>query len=265
MASLKTAVVTGGNRGLGLELVRQMAEESTTTWGKIYALCRKTSENLTALAQSRPEVVVVVEGIDVSSDGVGETLKASCLKDAGIDLLVHNAGGYGPLEGFPTEADMYASQSLANVTMDRLRGALELNTLGPLRVTQALLDNLKKTPESSKIVIISSAMGSIADNTSGGHYGYRTAKAGINMIGRSLAQDLKQDGIAVGLVHPGFVLTGFDSGAQHDKDPTKRRQGQRDVDVSATGVLQAIEKITLENTGAFWHGNYGEGVKQLPW
>ena len=101
-------------------------------------------------------------------------------------------------------------------------------------------------------------MGSIADNTSGGHYGYRAAKAAVNMIGKSLAQDLRLDGIVVGMIHPGFVKTGFDR-------TTEKRPGQRNVDESVKGVLQAIAQVTMETTGCFLHGNYGDGVQTLPW
>jgi NAD(P)-dependent dehydrogenase (short-subunit alcohol dehydrogenase family) len=101
-------------------------------------------------------------------------------------------------------------------------------------------------------------MGSIQDNTSGSHYGYRTAKAAANMIGKSLAMDLQSDKIAVGMIHPGFVATGFDGG-------DGSREGQRGVDVSVKGVLQAVDQVTLENTGCFLDGGYGEGVRPLIW
>jgi tubulin alpha len=122
------------------------------------------------------------------------------------------------------------------------------------------------TAHPKKVIIISSAIGSIEENGSGGHYGYRTSKAGVNMIGKSLAMDLKDDNICVGLIHPGYVLTGFDNAKRGQAKPSEERNpGQRDVGPSATGVLQAIDKVTMETTGSFWHGNYGEGVKQLPW
>ena len=121
-----------------------------------------------------------------------------------------------------------------------------VNTLGPLRITHALLDNLGK---GSKVVIITSRMGSVADNTSGGYYGYRVSKAGVNMIGMSLRHDLEPRGIAVALLHPGMVATGMTGG-----------QGI-DVQQSAAGLIQRIDELDMSNSGSFWHA---EGYA-LPW
>lgn len=254
------AVVTGANRGLGLELCRQLAAKPA--YGNVYALCRHSNEALSSLMDSNNENKIrIVENVDVTSDTVASTLQETFHnndKDAmiPIDLVIHNAGAYGPGE-FESASDMYESQTLENITAERLQHAFSLNSVAPLLVTKALLPNLRAAAR-GKVIIISSAMGSIADNTSGGHYGYRAAKAAINMIGTSLAVDLKDDGIAVGLVHPGFVLTGFDGGRE-------RRPGQRDADESATGVLQAVDQISMETTGNFLHGNYGEGVLPMQW
>jgi NAD(P)-dependent dehydrogenase (short-subunit alcohol dehydrogenase family) len=269
--SSMNAVVTGANRGLGLELVKQLCDKGDAT-STIYALCRKTSEALSALASNSNEKVTIVEGIDVSNDDVTEKLQSVFPPTIPIDLLIHNAGAFGPPENFPDEASIYDSQTLESITMDRMRYAFELNTLGPLRVTQALLPNLKTaaaaaSDTTTKVIIVSSLMGSITDNTSGGIYGYRTAKAGVNMVGMSLAQDLKKDhtNIAVGLVHPGFVLTGFGGTDGKDHPEERRRPGQQDVGPSAKGVLDAVDAVNMANTGAFLHGNYGEGVKPLNW
>mmetsp|Transcript_5247 Transcript_5247/g.7588 ORF Transcript_5247/g.7588 Transcript_5247/m.7588 type:complete len:256 (+) Transcript_5247:94-861(+) len=254
--SLKTAVVTGANRGLGLEIVKQLSEREDV--GKIFALCRKAGDKLKAT-----EKIEVVEGINIMDDAVVKKLqdlfktKSSSLTP--IHCLIHNAGAYGPPEKFNGIGEIFQSQSLSNVTMERMRFAFEVNTLAPLKITQALQPNLKE-----KVIIITSLMGSITDNTSGGSYGYRTAKAGVNMIGKSLAEDLKEDGIAVGLIHPGIVATGFGNSEGKDWE-TKLFSSQRGVVESAKGVLEAVDSITIETTGAFLHGNYGEGVKPLPW
>ena len=261
----KNIIITGANRGLGLELVRQLSTQPTTT--KIFALCRKTSAALTTLASSHnstPAIVIVVEDVDVSQDTCVATLQSTFGSSTAttitpIDLLIHNAGAYGPPENFSNPSEMYASQTLDSISMDRMRGSIELNTLGPLRVTQALLPNLRAS-ESSKVIIISSLMASLEDNTSGGHYGYRTAKAGANMIGKCLAEDLRNDNIAVGMVHPGYVLTGFQG-----SEITELNPGQRMVEPSVKGVLEAMDAITMETTGSFLHGNYGEGVKSISW
>jgi NAD(P)-dependent dehydrogenase (short-subunit alcohol dehydrogenase family) len=179
--------------------------------------------------------VGIVEGIDVSSDDAVAPLQAffATKDDAKIipmDLLIHNAGAFSPPENFADDGAVFASKSLHNVTMDRMRYGFELNTLGPLRVTQALLPNLEKEAVgTTKVIIITSMMGSISDNTSGGMYGYRTAKAAVNMVGASLAQDLKKQDIAVGLVHPGAVLSGFGGPDGKDRPAEKRWPGQRDV------------------------------------
>ena len=263
--ALKTIVVTGANRGLGLEIVRQLETDKSVS--KIYALCRKASDALSGLAETSQKINVVTN-IDVTQDDVVPKLQSAFATNeqhpVAIHILIQNAGAYGPppepLESGPS--DMYVSQTLDNITMDRMRYAFELNTLGPLRVTKALLPNMLWTPaeETLKVIIISSLMGSITDNDSGGHYGYRTSKAAVNMVGKNLAVDLAKHSIAVGIVHPGYVLTGFQG-----KGSTEKKPGQYDVEPATRGVLEAIGSIDMENTGSFLHGNYGEGIKLLSW
>jgi len=254
-------VVTGSNRGVGLELVRQLAFNDSSV-SKIYALCRKTSEKLDGLAATSDKINVIPD-IDVTQDDCVLKLQKTIPSNEPIHTLIQNAGAYGPPEPVSSSSEMYSSQTLDNITMDRMRYAYELNTLGPLRVTKALLPNLKVQDDDDatlrKVIIISFLMGSMTDNDSGGHYGYRTAKAAANMLGKSLSVDLKPYNIAVGIVHPGYVYTSF-QGQDAEKQP-----GQHDVEPSTKGVLEAIDSITLENTGAFLHGNYGEGVKPLSW
>lgn len=262
--ALKTVAVTGANRGLGLEMVRQL--ESDASVSTIFALCRKASDKLSGLAETSDKVSIIPD-IDVSQDDCISKLqtafKTNEPQPIPIHVLIHNAGAYGPPEPFESSSEMYASQTLDTITMDRMRYAFELNTLGPLRTTKALLPNLQQAPSNaedrSKVIIISSLMGSIADNDSGGHYGYRAAKAAVNQVGKSLSVDLAPYNIAVGLVHPGYVYTGFQG------DGVEKQPGQHDVEPSTKGVLEAIDSITMENTGAFLHGNYGEGVKSLSW
>jgi NAD(P)-dependent dehydrogenase (short-subunit alcohol dehydrogenase family) len=197
--------ITGANRGLGLELCKQLSEGGV--YGSVYALCRKTSEELTQLA-AKSDNVKIVENIEVTKDTApGAVQEAFQTADAAsltpIHLLIHNAGAYGPPEDFAgSTADGYASQTLENITAERMRFAFELNTLAPLMLTQALVPNLEAAGSSDgpvTVAIISSAMGSIEENGSGGHYGYRAAKAGVNMVGMSLARDLKDKNIAVSL------------------------------------------------------------------
>lgn len=217
------AVVTGANRGIGLELCRQLKGRGDD----VVALCREASDELKALD------VRIEEGIDVGDDGVVSTLRQR-LEGTAIDLLINNAG-------------ILTRETIEELDFGRIRRQLEVNSLGPLRVTKALLGNLK---EGSKVAIVTSRMGSIADNTSGSRYGYRMSKAAVNMAGVSLAHDLKERGIAVGLLHPGFVKTEMTGG-----------QGMVEPSASAAGLLARIDELTLETSGSFRHMN-GEA---LPW
>jgi len=268
-AALKNAVVTGANRGLGLELCKQLSEGGV--YSTIYALCRKSTEDLALLAAAENSKVKIVENIDVMKEDVSDALQlvfqgqsSSSSSLVPIHLLVHNAGAYGP-PGASNEETDYGAQSFDRIDAMSMRYAFELNTIAPLMLTKALLPNLEAAASAAsleegpgKVVILSSAMGCIEENTSGGSYAYRTAKAGVNMVGKNLSIDLKNKNIAVSMIHPGFVYTGFGGiGAP-------KRPGQRDVDESTLGVIQAIEKTTLATTGSFFHGNYGEGVKTLP-
>ena len=145
-------------------------------------------------------------------------------------------------------AGILESTSLENLDFDSIRKQFEVNAIGTLRLTKALLPNLK---EGSKIIVMTSRMGSIEDNTSGGYYGYRMSKVAVSMAGKSLSIDLKPKGIAVAILHPGLVktrMTGFTNSGITPKQ-------------SVEGLLSRIEELNLENTGTFWHAN-GE---ILPW
>lgn len=202
--------IAGANRGLGLEICKQLSEGGT--YSSVYALCRKTSDELTQLATDSSNKVKIVENIELTKDtaasAVQEAFHTNNNKDSSslipIHLLIHNAGAYGPPESFAGNvADGYASQSLQNITAERMRFAFELNTVAPLMLTQALVPNLEAASTGNdgpgKVAIVSSAMGSIEDNGSGGHYGYRASKAAVNMVGMSLTHDLKDKNIAVSL------------------------------------------------------------------
>jgi len=220
---MPTIVITGANRGIGLELARQFKDRGD----HVVAACRKPSEELTKLD------VEVIEGLDVTDDAsVGELAKA--LGDRTVDVLVNCAG-------------ILSDESLSDLDFDRMRRQFEVNSLGPLRVTAALRGNLG---EGSKVAIITSRMGSIEDNTSGGRYGYRMSKVAVNMAGRSLANDLREAGVAVVILHPGFVRTDMPGG-----------QGLIDPPESAAGLIARIDELTMETTGTFRHEN-GE---ELPW
>ena len=220
---MPTVVITGANRGIGLELTRQFKQRGD----EVVAACRKSSDELAKLD------VEAVEGVDVADDaGVGRL--AASLEGRTVDVLVNCAG-------------ILSDESLGDLDFDRMRRQYEINSLGPLRVTAALRENLV---QGSKVAIVTSRMGSIEDNTSGGRYGYRMSKAAVNMAGRSLANDLKDGGVAVAILHPGFVRTEMTG-----------HQGLIDPPESALGLIARIDEVTLETTGTFWHTK-GEVI---PW
>lgn len=219
-----TYLITGANRGIGYEYCRQLHERGDT----VIAVCRSASEELQQLG------VRVEEGIDITSDASVTDLRDR-LGDSAIDVLINNAG-------------ILQRVTLEDLDFESIREQFEVNALGPLRVTHALLPLLKA---GSKIVLMTSRMGSIGDNTSGSSYGYRMSKVALSMAGKSLAHDLKPRGIAVAILHPGLVqtrMTGFTSSGITPEESVK-------------GLLKQIDELTLENTGTFWHAN-GE---VLPW
>ncbi|KAJ1496023.1 hypothetical protein T484DRAFT_1761062 [Baffinella frigidus] len=172
---MPTWVVTGASSGIGLELVKQLAARGE----KVYATCRTLKSSMSGNdgISSVEGDVTVVEGIDVSLDNVGEALAKSALAGVTIDVLVDNAGslnGTRDVEG----GALFEDQKFSNVSMDRMRAAFEVNTLGPLRVQQAL-DEQMRSP-GGKVAIISTGLASIEENSSGGIHAYRTSKvAGI--------------------------------------------------------------------------------------
>jgi len=222
----ETVLITGSNRGIGLEFCTQLSG-----MGKhIIATCRHSSPALEALN------VEVIEGVDTSDleslNGLAKTLEGR-----NIDWLINNAGIANGIS--MDELDQSAVESSIKM--------FKVNGLGPLLTTQALLKNLS---EGSKVGIITSRMGSVADNDSGGSYGYRMSKSAVNAAGKSLSIDLKPYGIAVGILHPGYVRTDMTS-----------HNGLIDTDESVSGLIARLEELNLDNTGSFWHTN-GD---LLPW
>jgi NAD(P)-dependent dehydrogenase (short-subunit alcohol dehydrogenase family) len=218
------SVVTGSNRGIGLALVKLLAERG----GETIAACRKTSKELDALGVS------VVQGVDVTTPAGIEKL-ANSVAGRKVDLLINNAG------------ILRSSGSLGELDPKSIRDQFEVNALGPLLLTSALLPNLST---GAKVALITSRMGSIDDNGSGGSYGYRMSKAALNMAGKSLAVDLTGRGVSVIILHPGMVRTEMIG-----------NHGQVDPIDAARGLLARIDALTPEASGSFWHAN-GE---RLPW
>ena len=217
------SVVTGANRGIGLALVQQLRLRGAA----VVAVCRQTSPALQALG------LRVESGIDVADPQSWSDL-ASRLAQDDIELLVHNAG-IGRFE------------SLDLATPPDVLAQFQVNALAPLFLTRALLPQLRS---GAKVALVSSRMGSIGDNGSGGFYGYRMSKAALNAAGVSLAHDLKPAGIAVVILHPGAVRTDMTGG-----------HGAIHPEASARGLLQRIDELELQATGRFLHGN----GTVLPW
>lgn len=218
-----TVLITGANRGIGLALAGHYKKAG---W-RVYGVCRSTSAELDEVADQ------VIEGIDVThAEDVARLAEA--LAGQRLDLLINNAG-------------LLRDESLGSLDFDTIREQMEVNAYAPLRVTEALLDNLGA---GSKVANVTSRMGSIADNDSGGRYGYRASKAALNAFGKSLAMDLKPRGIAVAQLHPGYVQTRMVNFG-----------GLIPPAEAAAGIAARIEALTLENSGGFWHSN-GE---TLPW
>ena len=219
---MPTVLITGCNRGIGLELARQYHERGDA----VIAVCRDASDELRSVG------VRLVEGIDVARGESVAELKAK-LGDEPLDVLVNNAG-------------ILRRDTFGALDYDEMREQYEVNTLGPLRVTEALAGNLH---EGSRVAIVTSRVGSIEDNGSGGNWGYRASKAAANMVGTNLMHELRPRGIAVALLHPGLVATDMTGG--HGIAPA----------ASAGGLIARIDELSLENSGGFWHA---EGY-ELPW
>ena len=220
---MQRVAVTGANRGIGLEMVRQLRERGD----EVVAICRQSSD---ALEQTGAQVVASIDVSESSS-------VAPLAREIGepLDMLINNAGVLDP-------------ESLGEAGWeDSIRRQFEVNSLGPLRVTLALSSLLSR---GSKVGIVSSRVGSLADNSSGGHYGYRMSKAAVNMAGVNLAHELKSRGVAVFLLHPGYVRTGMTGG-----------RGSKDAASAGRELIALMDRLTLADTGTFWHA---DGYP-LPW
>ena len=219
-------LIIGANRGIGLALTQVLIGGNLP----VIAACREASSELKALP------VQIETGVDVASEKSLQAL-AKRLDGARIETLVVVAG-------------VLSSESLDELNGDalaRMKHQFDINALGPLRAVSALRQRLGK---GSKIGILTSRMGSMGDNSSGGYYGYRASKAAVNSVGVSLARDLAAESIAVVLLHPGFVRTEMTGG-----------RGDVDAAESAKGLAARLAETTLENSGRFVHANGSE----LPW
>jgi NAD(P)-dependent dehydrogenase (short-subunit alcohol dehydrogenase family) len=214
-------LVTGANRGIGLELVKQLLDRGD----EVIATARDPRA-LDDLLSKSPRLRALA--LDVA-DAASCAAFASALADASLDVLINNAGVYG------------AEGGLGDIDYAVMRYNFEVNTLGPLRVLEATLDSLRRA-STRKVVNVSTQMGSIEDNTSGGSYAYRASKAALNMVTRSAARDLDGEGFTVFAIHPGWVQT--DMGGT---------MAPLDVQTSARSLLAIIDAATpASHSGKFW-------------
>ena len=217
--------IVGANRGIGLALVQNYLEKGENVW----AVCRNLSP---ALSKIDHPALTILSGIDVTIEHSRNQLQEKL--PSVIDHFIHNAG-------------ILERNTINNIDAQSITKQFIVNALAPL---QTITTCLTKIQNGSKVGIITSRMGSMSDNTSGSHYGYRMSKAAVNMAGVSLAQDLSPKGIAVYLLHPGYVRTDMTGG-----------NGFIDPAESAEGLVARMYELSIEQSGSFWHCN-GEA---LPW
>jgi len=231
---MKTVLITGANRGIGLGHARRFAERGI----EVFATARspESADDLHALTHAHPGKFTVLP-YDANESDAPEKLKAA-LADTPIDLLLANAGAIGE-----------SGQSLGNIHVDGVLDLIRVNALAPLKLVEALIYNI--TLSDRKLVAFqSSQMGSIGNNSSGGSYEYRLSKNALNMVARNVSNDLKSRGVIAVALHPGWVET---------------RMGGRGalvtVDASVAGQQKLFDALTSQHSGRFF--NY-DGT-ELPW
>jgi NAD(P)-dependent dehydrogenase (short-subunit alcohol dehydrogenase family) len=231
---MPSVLITGANRGLGFEFARQYAADG---W-HVFAACRDPSaaNQLQRLAQETKDRLTVLE-IDVT-DAENVRNAAEQLGDTAIDVLINNAGIAGP-----------SGQKTGHIDYAAWARVFDVNTMGPLRLIESFTDHIARSKR-RLVVTITSGMGSIADNTSGGSHAYRTSKAAVNMVTRSAAIDLKSRRMTCVVVNPGWVKT--DMGG-----PGARMTPEQSV----TALRRLIETFGPEHSGKF----YNYDGREYPW
>lgn len=225
---MATILITGANRGVGLELARGYADRGD----RVLACCRdpRSAQALNELADTRDSLSI--HGVQLADAGSVKGLR-DAIGDTAIDVLLNNAGTPGPA---------FETQTLMNMDYDGWAETFAVNTMAPLRMLQTFHDNLKRA--GGKAITITSQFGALAFDVPIA-YAYSSSKAAVNKVMRMGSQELAKEGIAVGLIHPGWVRT--DMGGP---------KGELSPEESATGIIKVIDGITLENTGCFmkWNG-----------
>jgi NAD(P)-dependent dehydrogenase (short-subunit alcohol dehydrogenase family) len=231
---MSTVLITGANRGLGLEFTRQYAAAG---W-QVLACCRNPAEadDMNAVANaSRGQVQV--HALDVADLNAIDTL-AKKLRDVPLDLIINNAGIYPD-----------RSSGFGQIDYDAWKLAFVVNTMAPLKMVEAFVANLERG-QGKLVATVSSKMGSVADNTSGGCYLYRSSKSAVNMVMKSLSLDLAARGIRAVTLHPGWVQT--DMGGPNALITAEE---------SVSGMRHVLETVTNQQSGHFISYDGSE----IPW
>ena len=221
---MKHVVITGANRGIGLALARIYSKDHHVT-----AVCRSSSEALEKLPNTQITANVNMNSKEAIKQAIGSI-------ETNIDIMICNAGILEDGRGRP-----------GNIDIESIVNQLNINAIAPIICVEAALS---KFASKAKVILITSRMGSIKDNTSGGYYGYRMSKAALNAAGKSLAIDLQKRNIALAMLHPGMVSTEMTHFA-----------GSRSADEAASELVARIHELTMGNTGKFLHAN----SEELPW
>lgn len=222
---MATILITGTNKGVGLELTKIYAARGDT----VYAACRDPA-GASALAEVLGEVVILPL---VVGDSGSVTAMAEQLAGVTIDIVINNAGMKGP---------EFEEQNTYAMDFDGWAETFNVNSMGPVRVMQALMPNLKQA-EAAKVVTITSQMGALSLDMPAAH-AYCASKAAVNKFMRLASIDLKKDGVAVGLIHPGWVQTDM-GGPRADLTPQE----------SAEGIVAVVDQLSMDSTGGFWKWN----------
>jgi NAD(P)-dependent dehydrogenase (short-subunit alcohol dehydrogenase family) len=230
---MKTTLITGANRGIGLAFARQYAADG---W-QVLACTRQKSDALNRLAADYPGRVQVLT-LDVADHEQIEALSLS-LADAAIDLLINNAGIY-------SDSD---AKGFGHTDYEEWANVFRINTMAPLKMAESFAAQLSRSSLKT-LVTLSSIMGSISETSSGGNYLYRSSKAAVNMVVKTLAIDLKMQGVTAIAFHPGWVQT--DMGGQNAAITTTQ---------SVAGMRQVISTLTLSDSGKFIDYN----GQEIPW
>ncbi|MGB1666521.1 MAG: SDR family oxidoreductase [Pseudohongiellaceae bacterium] len=230
---MATVLITGTNRGLGLEFVKHFLKQGD----QVIATCRDSSQAPELLALDETNTSLSLMDLDVSDEQSMASF-ASALGDTAIDIFINNAGVYGPRDA-----------NFGKVRSADWESVLKVNAISPLLLTQQIISNLR-SGHARKLVYVTSKMGSIDDNRGGGSYIYRSSKTALNSVVRSLSVDLREEGFSVALLHPGWVRT--DMGGPN---------GLIDVATSVSGMMSVIEGLSPTGSGQFF--NYDGSI--IPW